>query len=175
MSDEDSKEDDTIHVPILHKHARSSNPSSSESSISTSSSMLRSSAHETDDSDDPLPAWPTEFYVVDIVHGFEKCEEARCGRRSVKQAFLKYFKVPFRSMAFYNHRWHWDKASAALRDEVLRARRTPAGLWATFLDRSRAEAMGPVDKRKKKKTRVWISYPLSFCCVIVSCTLLLSH
>jgi hypothetical protein len=94
-----------------------------------------------------------EFYVVDIVRGFEKCEEARRGRRSVGQAFLKHFKVPFRSTTYYNHRRHWDKASMALRDEALRASRTSAGLWSTFLDRSRAEATGPVDKRGKKKRR----------------------
>lgn len=91
--------------------------------------------------------------MVDIVRGFEKCEEARRGRRSVKQTFLKHFKVPFRSTTLYNHRRHWDKASAALRDEALCAGRTSAGLRATFLDRSRAEAMVLVDKREKKKKR----------------------
>jgi hypothetical protein len=152
MSDE---EDDTIHVPIIriHKRARSSNSSSFESSVSLSTpSTPRSSPDETEDNtDNPLPTWPTEFYVVDIIQGFEKCEEARRGRRSVRQAFIKHFKVPFRRTTYYNHRQHWDKASAALRDKSLRAKCTTAGLWTTFIERSRAEAKGPVDKKKKKR------------------------
>lgn len=157
MSDE---EDDSIHVPITHKRARSSKSSSSDSSVvsvSASSSTPHSSTtgiEIEDESDDPLPAWPTEFYVVDIVQGFEKCEEARRGRRSVEQAFVKHFKVPFRSTTFYNHRRHWEKASAAVRDEALHARRTSAGLWTTFLDHSRAEAReSKTEKRDKKKKR----------------------
>jgi hypothetical protein len=158
MSDE---EDDTIHIPTVHKRARSNSFSShsSSASVSPSPSTPCLSINETEDnSDDPLPAWPTEFYVIDIVRGFEKCEEARRGRRSVAQAFFTHFKVPFRSTTFYNHRRHWEKASAALRDDALRARRTPAGLWTKFLDRSRAThagSTGPkaVDKREKKKKR----------------------
>jgi len=74
-------------------------------------------------------------HVMDIVQRFEKCDEARRGRRSVPKAFVKCFDIPFRRTTFYNRRL-WGKAPAAIRDQALRAGRTPAGLWATFLDPS---------------------------------------
>ena len=92
----------------------------------------------------PLPASPMDFYVMDIVQGFEKCEEACRGRRSVEKAFVKCFKMPFRHTTFYNHRRHWNKALAAIRDEALRAGRTSAGLWTTFLDHIRAKTVEPM-------------------------------
>jgi hypothetical protein len=117
----------------------------------------RSSSHGSDDSessDDSPPAWPAAFYVVDIVRGFEKCDEAHREHRSVEKAFFKCFKVPFRSTTFYNHHRNWDNASASSRDAALRAGRTSAGLWTTFLKRNRAKAVKSVDKTRKRKKRV---------------------
>jgi hypothetical protein len=91
--------DNVMPAPTKKKHARSS------SSPSPSLSTPRSSPNETEESsDDSPPAWPAAFYVVDIVQGFEKCDEAHRERRSVEKAFFMCFKVPFRSMTFYNHR-----------------------------------------------------------------------
>jgi hypothetical protein len=139
--------DDVTRTPPKKKRVRSF------SSLSASLSTPRSDAspNETEESsDDSPPAWPAAFYVVDIVRGFEKCDEARRERRSVEKAFFKCFKVPFRSTTFYNHRRKWDNASAASRDAALRAGHTSAGLWTTFLERSRAKA---VDKKGKKRVR----------------------
>ena len=122
------------------------------SSPSPSPSTPRSSPNETEESsDDSPPAWPAAFYVVDIVRGFEKCDEARRERRSVEKAFFKCFKVPFRSTTFYNHRRNWDNASAASRDTALHAGHTSAGLWTAFLKQSCAKAVESVDKKRKKK------------------------
>jgi hypothetical protein len=140
---------DDIHItsaPKKKKRARSF------SSPSASSSTPHLSPNETEESsDDSPPAWPAAFYVVDIVRGFEKCDEARRERRSVEKAFFKCFKVPFRSTTLYNHRRKWDNASAATRDAALHAGHTSAGLWTTFLERSRAKAVQSVDKKRKKR------------------------
>jgi hypothetical protein len=107
-----------------------------------------SSPNETEESsDDGPPAWPAVFYVVNIVQGFERCDEAHLEQRSVQKAFFKCFKVPFWSMTFYNHHWNWDNASAASQDAALCAGHTSDGLWTTFLKRSHAE----VDKKRKKR------------------------
>jgi hypothetical protein len=109
----DSENDDAPPVtmtPLPRKRARSSNslsPSSSPSTPSSSSSpRLSTASGDADDNDDSLPAWPSAFYVVDIVHGFEKCEAAARSRKSVKEAFTKCFHIPFRHSTFYVHRRH---------------------------------------------------------------------
>jgi hypothetical protein len=140
----DSMEDVTPLSPTPSNKKRARSLSSPSASLSESTP--HSSPEES--SDDSPPAWPAAFYVVDIVRGFEKCDEARRERRSVEKAFFKCFKVPFRSTTFYNHRRKWDDASAASRDAALRAGHTSAGLWTTFLECSRAKA---VDKKRKKR------------------------
>ena len=150
ISDSDG---DTKPVTRTHKRSRSylspSMPSSSASSDSSHSSGA-------DSSDDDVRAWPSSFYVVDVVHGFEKCEVAARGRKSVREAFIKCFQVPFRHTTFYTHRRHWEGASQACRDDALRAGRTPAGTWTTFLERSRGRkpAMGNLKKKNKKRVKV---------------------
>lgn len=111
LTEDDVKDD--LPAPVRKKRAR---PSSSPSLPSTP----RLSPDGTDESSDdsPVPAWPADFYIVDIVQGFEKCDEACRGQRSVPEAFVKCFNVPFRRTTFYNHRRHWDKAPAAIHDQV---------------------------------------------------------
>jgi hypothetical protein len=147
---DDALMDDVSPTPQKKKRTRSF------SSLSASlSSTHHSSPNETgESSDDSPPAWPVAFYVVDIVRGFEKCDEAHRERRSVEKAFFKCFKVPFRSTTFYNHRRKWDNASAASRDAALRAGHTSAGLWTTFLKCSRAKGVESVDKKRTRKKRV---------------------
>jgi len=77
MSDE---EDDVMPALMTGKHVHSSRSSISLSPSLSPSPSPHSSPNETDESsDDSLPAWPAEFYVVDIIQGFEKCDEAHCG------------------------------------------------------------------------------------------------
>ncbi len=150
MSDASDAEKSNVPMPapIRNKRARSSRSPSLPSTPSLSLDGDESS-------DDSLhPAWPADFYVVDIVQGFKKCDEARRGRRSVAEAFIKCFKIPFRRTTFYNHRQHWDNAPAAIRDKALHAGRNSAGLWTTFLDHAHAKTVEPVDQRKQKKKRV---------------------
>jgi hypothetical protein len=144
-------EDETIPATITRKRARSQ---ASRFSSSPSPSPSLSLGHSGDD--DEL-IWPSDFYVVDIVQGFKKCEAARRSRTSVEEAFFKCFKVPFRSTTFYNHRRHWENASQACRDEALRGGRSSAGSWKAFLKNSRSNKSSGsstnVIERKSKKTK----------------------
>ena len=92
--------------------------------------------------------WPTDFYAVDIVHGFDKCEKARCARAGVGKTFESIFQVPFRSTTYYNHRHHWESAPQRCRDKALAAGHTPDGLWTSFLRSSR-----PAEKKVAKRTK----------------------
>ena len=152
ISDSD---DNTQPVPMTRKRSRTSKFSTPSPSTSSSglSSPSESSPHSSgvDDGDDGLRAWPSSFYVVDIVRGFEKCEAAARGRKSVREAFIKFFQVPFRHTTFYTHRRHWEAASQACRDDALRAGHKPAGTWTAFLERSRSK---PTMEKKKNKKRV---------------------
>ena len=141
-------ESDAQPVTMTRKRARSSN--SLSPSPSTPSSSPRSSTDDAYDTDDHLPAWPSAFYVVDIVRGFEKCEAADRSRKSVKEAFTKCFCIPFRHSTFYVHRRHWKVASQACRNEALCAGCTPAGTWMAFLERTCGKL---VQEKKKKNTK----------------------
>ena len=141
-----------VTMPVMRKRSRSLNFSSPSlsmpSSPASSNSERRSGA---DNSDDGVRAWPSSFYVVDIVRGFEKCEAAARGRKSVRETFIKCFQVPFRHTTFYTHRRHWEVASQACRDDALRAGHTSAGTWTAFLERSRSK---PAVEKKKNRKRI---------------------
>ena len=85
-----------VTMPVMRKRSRSLNFSSPSlsmpSSPASSNSERRSGA---DNSDDGVCAWPSSFYVIDIVCGFEKCEAATRGQKSVRETFIKCFQVPF--------------------------------------------------------------------------------
>jgi hypothetical protein len=78
--------------------------------------------------------WPRDFYVMDVVDGFEKCDEACRARINVAKTFTAIFGVPFRRTTFYAHRNLWLEVSQRCRDKFLAARRTPAGLWTAFVE-----------------------------------------
>jgi len=150
MSDPSDAEESNVSMPtpIRNKYAHSSRSPSLPSTPSLSLDGDKSS-------DDSLhPSWPADFYVVDIVQGFKKCDEAHCGQRSVAEVFIKCFKIPFWRTTFYNHRQHWDNVPAAIHDKALHAGRNSAGLWTTFLNHARAKTVEPVDQRKRKKKQV---------------------
>ena len=147
ISDSDG---DTKPVTRTHKCSRSYlSPSMPSSSASSDSSRFSGA----DSSDDDVRAWPSSLYVVDVVHGFEKCEVAACGRKSVREAFIKCFQVPFRHTTFYTHRRHWEGASQACCDDALHAGRTPAGTWTTFLERSHGRKPAIENLKKKEQEK----------------------
>ena len=101
---------------------------------------------ESSDGSDVEHTWPTDFYVVDVVKGFDKCLKASRSHKSVEEAFFKCFGVPFKSSTFYRHRRKWERASEASREAGLRAGRTSAGLWSAFVVRNE-----PRGQRKRVK------------------------
>ena len=145
---------------MTHKHAHSSESHfSSSPSPSTSTSLGHSASN-----DNNVPTWPSDFYAVNIVCCFKKCEAAHCNWASIEEAFLKCFKVPFWSTTFYNHCCHWEKASQACCDEALRGGHSPAGSWTAFLKRSCDEICGNdiTGKRKRKMDKLnlkpWVNF-----------------
>lgn len=106
------------------------------------------SLHATSESSDEDHMWPTDFHVVDVVKGFDKCLKASRTHKSVEEAFFECFGVPFKSSTFYRHRRKWERASEASREKALRAGHTSAGLWSAFIARSEAEG------RKQKRFKV---------------------
>jgi hypothetical protein len=94
---------------------------------------------ESSDEDDVGHTWPTDFHVVDVVKGFDRCLKACKTHKSVEKAFFDCFGVPFKSSTFYRHRRKWERASEACRERALRAGHTSAGLWSAFIAHSEVE------------------------------------
>ena len=76
-------------------------------------SISSDSSHAASDEDDVEHTWPTDFHVVDVVKGFDRCLKASKAHKSVEEAFFKCFGVPFKSSTFYWHRRKWKRASEA--------------------------------------------------------------
>jgi hypothetical protein len=129
----------------VHKRAHSST-SISSSSLSDSESSSSSLSE--------MPVWPSDFYVVDIVYGFEKCESASRVRGNVEDTFEAVFKTPFRRTTFYKHRKTWQAAPSTIRDAALEAGRTSKGLWVYFLKQCRGESVQRGKETRHKKIRV---------------------
>ena len=73
-------EDNAMPAPMKNKCTHLLSPSTSPSlSPPTPSSSSNKIQVTNNSSDDLLSAWPTEFYVVDIVQGFKKYDEAHHG------------------------------------------------------------------------------------------------
>ncbi|KAF8347655.1 hypothetical protein F5887DRAFT_1072023 [Amanita rubescens] len=120
-------------------------------STSSAGSLYRHSPSPSDqdqDDDANIRVWPANFYTLDIVCGFDKCEQARRAQQGVGKAFTAVFQVPFCSTTYYNHRQNWELAPQCCRDKALAAGHTPDGLWTTFLNSSRQE-----ERRVKKRTK----------------------
>jgi hypothetical protein len=110
--------------PIFLKRRRSTSPSIDGSSNPSSG--------------EDTVKWPGDFYAVDIVRGFEKCEGAsRSSKKKVAVIFEGQFGVPFKKSTYYLNRERWLKAPQVSRDKVLAAGRTHKGLWTAFLDDSK--------------------------------------
>jgi hypothetical protein len=133
--------------------AVSGRPSKRGRALSSPPSTPGSSCHHVGSSsasDDNQPTWPSDFYVVDIVEGFSACMKASQKCQSVETVFVRCFGVPFRSSTFYRHRRKWEGATEACRDGALKAGRTSAGLWSTFIQSSESNMVGV----RRKKVRL---------------------
>ena len=92
-------------------------------------------------SDEDTFKWPRDFYAVDIVRGFDKCEAASRNSKKKKVAaiFEGQFGVPFKKSTYYLNQERWLKAPQASRDKALAAGKTRDGLWTAFLDDSKVQ------------------------------------
>lgn len=107
----------------VHKHVHST-------SSASSSSLTSLTSLEAD-----IPMWPSDFYAVEILYGFDKCKSAKRAHGNVGDTFKDVFKTWFCQMTFYkDHKTL--KVPAAAWDAALKAGRTPEGLWTYFLKHS---------------------------------------
>lgn len=82
--------------------------------------------------------WPVDFYVVDVSRGFNACQRAVDGRRSMADAFTGYFGVLFRASTFYNNCKVWDfHPNALLRQCFIEYGRMEKGSWTSFMKKAK--------------------------------------
>jgi len=78
-----------------------------------------------------------DFYVVDVANGFNMCKGAANCRRSVPEAFVKHFGVPFKASTYYDNRKVWDlEVNRALRDHFIAYGRMEKGQWTAFMKKA---------------------------------------
>ncbi|KAF4574427.1 hypothetical protein EYR40_005849 [Pleurotus pulmonarius] len=83
-------------------------------------------------SDVPLKAWPTDFYVSDLVRGFKSLQDVK---RHKGAAFVCIFgpNVRWVSSTYYSTLERWRTSGEESRRYALSAKETPDGLWSNFL------------------------------------------
>jgi hypothetical protein len=95
--------------------------------------------------------WPTEFYAVDIVEGFEFISEMAALGSLIEDAFgIQFEGIPYVKTTYNDHFRRWTHASQSAKDKALAAGRTSAGLWSKFM----AENPAPYAARKAAKKRL---------------------
>ncbi|KAG1726064.1 uncharacterized protein EDB91DRAFT_1254484 [Suillus paluster] len=126
-----------------NSHSLSSSISSMHSTLivkkEDSGSLLshRSSSHDAIIVE-KVTIWPVDFYVVDISRGFNACQRAVDGRRSVADAFIGHFGVPFKALTFYDNRKVWDfEPNTSLHQHFIDYGRTEKGSWTSFMKKAR--------------------------------------
>ncbi|KIM40256.1 hypothetical protein M413DRAFT_446434 [Hebeloma cylindrosporum] len=83
---------------------------------------------------DSSKTWPTDFYVFEIVKGFEEIERvSRFKGFNIKKAFEAHFSLPYARSTFYEHRARWTSSSPIAKASALAAGATPSGLWKSFM------------------------------------------
>jgi hypothetical protein len=81
--------------------------------------------------------WPADFYVVDIADGFNACKRAADSQRSIADAFVRHFGVPFRASTYYKNRRMWELgANRVLCAQFISYGRVDEGRWAAFVERA---------------------------------------
>jgi hypothetical protein len=95
--------------------------------------------------------WPTEFYAVDIVEGFEFIQEMMALGSIIEDAFeIQFEGIPYVKTTYNDHLRQWTSASQAAKDKALTAGHSPAGLWSKFM----AANPAPYATRKAAKKRI---------------------
>lgn len=78
--------------------------------------------------------WPTDFYVFEIVKGFEEIEQlSRLKGFNIKKAFETHFSLPYARSTFYEHKARWTSSSPHTKASALAAGSTSSGLWRSFM------------------------------------------
>jgi len=104
-------------------------------SVTLSTPVIRELSPTTDPS--PNCSWPADYYAIDIIKLFADCNEHP--ERPNKGIFEEHFPgVPYRRSTFSENRRRWVNAPQSVRDRVLRAKRTPEGLWSFFQSQTRS-------------------------------------
>jgi hypothetical protein len=82
-------------------------------------------------------SWPKDFYVVDIVHGWDKINKRKRQRGfTVGKAFEAYFGKPFHRSTYYDQVTKWEESlTQEQRDSALVARRTHRGVWSSLWEK----------------------------------------
>ncbi|KDQ56364.1 hypothetical protein JAAARDRAFT_208063 [Jaapia argillacea MUCL 33604] len=79
-------------------------------------------------------SWPRDFYVRDIVDGFDRIDKALEKKEStMEHKFVECFGVECKPSTYYGHRMRWKHSSSASQDVALMAGYTPDGLWSVFM------------------------------------------
>ncbi|KAH7904049.1 hypothetical protein BJ138DRAFT_1167205 [Hygrophoropsis aurantiaca] len=73
--------------------------------------------------------WPNGYYAVDVQQGLTALKSEELKSLPVHQRFEHIFDVPYNKSNLRDARKRWKTASASFRDKLIKAGRTPAGLW----------------------------------------------
>ncbi|KIJ06986.1 hypothetical protein PAXINDRAFT_19811 [Paxillus involutus ATCC 200175] len=83
---------------------------------------------------DDVQVWPGDYYVCDIVWGFERCEKARRLRTGVPKEFMHLFGKQFMKTTFHTHKKRWYTAPQHVRERFISYGKTEKGLWQNFIE-----------------------------------------
>jgi hypothetical protein len=110
-----------------------------------------SDANEQSDEVTVSKIWPTEFYAIDIVEGFEFIHDMMALGSIIEDAFgIQFEGIPYVKTTYNDHLRRWMNASQPAKDKALAAGRSPAGLWSKFM----AANPAPYAARKAAKKRM---------------------
>ncbi len=82
-------------------------------------------------------SWPADYHAIDIVRLYSDCSNH--SEQPNNHIFEQHFPgVPYRRSTFSENRRRWTNAPQSVRDRVLKAKRTPEGLWSFFQSQTRS-------------------------------------
>jgi hypothetical protein len=78
--------------------------------------------------------WPVDFYVSEIMEGFERCSEAAATHRGVGKVFQRTFGIKFTSSTFYDNRRIWEHPpNLAHHQRLITQGRHKDATWVAFM------------------------------------------